>query len=73
MHKKTLSRFLKKLYQLKEVVPARALPVITCLEKLQAVKAGCFGWDLAEDYRDRINSFTESVRKLQGFGHVRLK
>ena len=69
----TLSRFLKKLVQLREVVPARALPVITCLERLQAVKTGCFGWDLADDYRDRIISFTESVRKLQKYGQVRLE
>ena len=66
-------RFLKKLKHLKEVVPARALPIVSCLENLQAIKAGCFGWELAKDYKDRIKNFTESVKHLKQYGQVGFK
>ena len=68
-----LCRFLKKLDLLRTVVPARALPILSCLERLQEVKAGCFGWDLAEDYRERIRNFTESVKYLKRYGQVGLE
>ena len=66
----TFCRFLKKLDLLRTVVLARALPILACLEKLQEVKAGCFGWDLVEDYRVMIRNFTESVKYLQRYGQV---
>ena len=64
-------RFLKKQEHLKGVVPARALPIVSCLENLQAIKAGCFGWELAEDYKNRIKNSTESVKHLQQYGNGR--
>ena len=66
-------RFPKKLEYLKGVVPARALPIVSCLENLQAIKTGCFGWELAKDYKDRIKNFTESVKHLKQYDQEVLK
>ena len=52
------------------VVPESAFPIIRCLEHFRDIKDGCFGWDLAPDYRERITSFTQSVRELQGHCQV---
>ena len=52
------------------MVPSRALPIITCLEKFRDIKDGCFGWDLAEDYKERIQSFTRAVASLQEYCQV---
>ena len=63
-------RFLKKLDHLNGVVSARAFPIVSFLEKLQA---GCFEWELIKDYKDRIENFTVSVQHLKQYGQVGFK
>ena len=63
--------FLKKLELLRKVVPPAAIPIIDTLQLFRAVQTGCFGWDLCQDYRERIQAFTESVKNLQVYFKVR--
>ena len=55
---------------LQKVVPPAALPILETLQLFREVQTGCFGWDLCPDYKEKIEAFKESVKKLQVYFKV---
>ena len=67
------NRFLKKIDMLQKVVPSTVLPILDTLQLFKEVQTGCFGWDLCLDYKERIQAFKDSTRKLKVYFQEVLK
>ena len=63
------SRFLAKVEDLKTAVwfHNEAEPIVDCLLEFRKVKDKCFGWDLGEDWREDIHSYTSMFSDLQQY------
>ena len=67
------SRFLKKLGELRKVVPAHALPILDFLDIFREIQKGCFSWTLCNNYSTLIKDFVKSVKYLQTYCPSTLK
>ena len=66
-------KFMKKIEAMRQVVPARALPILDTLKLFREIQHGCFGWELCKDYKQKIHKFTESVARLKIYCETTLK
>ena len=46
------------------LIPAAAHPVLSCMTALGKVVKGCFGYELAGDYKELIADYVEQLREL---------
>ena len=46
------------------LIPAAAHPVLACMTALCKVVKGCFGYELAEGYKELIADYVEQLREL---------
>ena len=46
------------------LIPAAAHPVLACMIALRKVVKGCFGYELAEGYKELIADYVEQLREL---------
>ena len=67
------SRFLKKLGELRKVVPTHALPILDFLDIFREIQKGCFSWTLCNNYSTLIKDFVKSVKYLQTYCPSTLK
>ena len=57
-------KILKRINSLEEICPAEFLPFITAFRSFNAVVESCYGYRLADDYRDKIKQFRIDYLKL---------
>ena len=67
------SRFLKKLGELRKVVPTHALTILDFLDLFREIQKGCFSWTLCNNYSTLIKDFVKSVKYLQTYCPSTLK
>ena len=58
---------MRKIEALQDEVLPVLHPVLDTLLLFRSVVDGCFSWDLAEDFKSRIDAFTTSYRELQAY------
>ena len=58
---------------MRQVVPARALPILDTLKLFREIQHGCFGWEQCKDYKQKIHKFTKSVASLKIYCETTLK
>ena len=56
-----------------EWFPAELHPVVSTLLSFIEIQDACFGWDLKEDWKEKIEIFTSMFKEMQTYSRARLE